>query len=113
MGRKILRSAITEDMIKKRVHKLFNFGKIGIILCSLGFLICVYLTGIWCLGASIGDRPLLLFGVLLLIIGIQFFSTRLLPELMTLKSRKFSIDPQKKKAVKIWSDKGITGIGKR
>jgi hypothetical protein len=75
------------------------FGKIGIFLCSIGFLICAYLSAIWFSGESIGNRPLLLFGVLLLIIGIQFFSTGLVAELMTLKSaenQKFSIDPVQK-----------------
>jgi glycosyltransferase involved in cell wall biosynthesis len=74
------------------------FGKIGIFLCSIGFLICAYLSAIWFSGESIGNRPLLLFGVLLLIIGIQFFSTGLVAELMTLKSdenKRFSIDPVK------------------
>jgi glycosyltransferase involved in cell wall biosynthesis len=75
------------------------FGKIGILFCAVGFLICVYLTGIWLSGESIGNRPLLLFGVLLLIIGIQFFSTGLVAELITLKSdenRKFFINPVEK-----------------
>jgi glycosyltransferase involved in cell wall biosynthesis len=87
------------------------FGKIGIFLCSIGFLICAYLSAIWFSGESIGNRPLLLFGVLLLIIGIQFFSTGLVAELMTLKSaenQKFSIDPVQKV---IRKNKELTTIG--
>lgn len=54
---------------------MYFFGKIGLFLCMLGGLICLYLTVLWCMGQGIGDRPLLMLGVLLLILGVQMFST--------------------------------------
>jgi glycosyltransferase involved in cell wall biosynthesis len=85
--------------LTRYLHRPMHFfGKIGIVLCISGFLICSYLTMLWLYGQKIGDRPLLLLGILLIIIGIQSFSTGLLAELMTLKSdegRGFSIEPVK------------------
>ena len=49
---------------------MYFFGKIGIVLCLLGGLICGYLSVVWFMGSSIGDRPLLMLGVLLLILGV-------------------------------------------
>lgn len=54
---------------------MYFFGKIGLLLCMLGGLICLYLTVLWSMGQGIGDRPLLMLGVLLLILGVQMFST--------------------------------------
>jgi glycosyltransferase involved in cell wall biosynthesis len=59
------------------------FGMIGTVLGIIGFLICVYLTGLWLAGdRPIGDRPLLILGVLLLITGLQFISTGLVGEML-------------------------------
>ncbi|MBI2065648.1 MAG: glycosyltransferase family 2 protein [Candidatus Zambryskibacteria bacterium] len=51
------------------------FGGSGFIFGSIGFLILLYLTfeKLW-LDALIGNRPLLLFGVLLVLLGVQLFS---------------------------------------
>ena len=70
------------------------FGRWGIILFALGALIGAYLTGLklWAGIAGgmagfnamrIGDRPLLLLGVLLVILGVQFVVMGLLAELTT------------------------------
>ncbi len=65
------------------------FGGGGIVLGGLGFAICLYMTGLWLAGQGpIGNRPLLLFGVLLLITGMQFISTGLIGELLTKHSDK-------------------------
>lgn len=54
---------------------MYFFGKIGLVLSILGLLICGYLTVLkFGLGQGIGDRPLLMLGVLCLIIGIQMIS---------------------------------------
>ncbi len=59
------------------------FGTFGIAGGFLGFLILLYLTieKIF-LGKSIGGRPLLLLGVLLVIVGIQFIGMGLLGEMI-------------------------------
>ena len=60
------------------------FGRIGIILGGIGGLILTYLFFVKIfLGEDIGGRPLLLSGVLLVIMSIQFFCTGILGELMT------------------------------
>lgn len=67
------------------------FGGIGLLLFSSGFIICFYLTIIWFMGQSIGRRPLLIFGILLLISGIQLFTSGLLAELIISKKQEDKI----------------------
>ena len=59
------------------------FGPIGILSGIFGFLISLYLSVEKILsGKDIGGRPLLLLGVLLIIVGIQFIGMGLLGEMM-------------------------------
>ncbi len=61
------------------------FGSIGLASLILGGALLTYL-GIYIrliLGQSIGDRPLLLLGVLMVLIGVQFLGMGLLGELIT------------------------------
>ena len=60
---------------------LHFFGLIGLLLLLLGLILCIYLTIGWFQGIWIGNRPILFLGILLVIIGIQFFSLGLLGEL--------------------------------
>ncbi len=64
---------------KKPLH---FFGSIGIVTFLSGVLINSYLVLLWFKGIKIGDRPLLMLGVLLVIIGIQFVSMGLLGEMI-------------------------------
>lgn len=59
------------------------FGGIGLIFMLLGLAILLYLTTLWFMGEGIGRRPLLFLGVLLLIVGLQSFSTGLISEMLT------------------------------
>lgn len=60
------------------------FSRLGLVCGLTGFACCLYLTVLWFLGdRPIGDRPLLLLGILLLILGVQFFATGLLAELLS------------------------------
>ena len=61
---------------------LHLFGGLGIIAVLAGIVIEVYLTIEKISGESIGDRPLLLLGVLLIVVGIQFFTFGLLAQLI-------------------------------
>ena len=62
---------------------LYIFGGAGFFLFLIGFLIELYLTFLKLLrGADIGDRPLLLLGVLLILAGIQLISTGVIAELI-------------------------------
>ncbi len=61
---------------------LHVFGFLGVCLTAIGLGVNAYLSILWFLGSSIGSRPLLLFGVLLMIIGIQTTFFGLLAELI-------------------------------
>ena len=62
------------------------FGKVGG-LSTAGSAICSYLVFIkYAYGEGIGDRPLLSLGVLLIIIGVQFFLLGLLGETITYRA---------------------------
>ena len=56
---------------------MYFFGKIGLVLCVIGGVICAYLTALWCMGQGIGSRPLLLLGVLFLIFSTGFIGDML------------------------------------
>jgi glycosyltransferase involved in cell wall biosynthesis len=58
------------------------FGSIGLIGFAAGLTINLYLTALKLVaGQSIGERPLLLLGVLLMVMGLQFFGIGLLADL--------------------------------
>lgn len=64
---------------KKPLHL---FGSLGLMLLLAGTVINTYLAAIWIGGAAIGQRPLLMLGVLLMILGVQFVSHGLLAEMV-------------------------------
>lgn len=58
------------------------FGLMGLVTFGVGMAICLYLTSLklfW--GAGLADRPLLLLGVLLVAIGMQFLCVGLMAEI--------------------------------
>lgn len=59
------------------------FGPLGVISGSIGFLVSLYLTiDKFIYGRDIGGRPLLLFGALMIIVGIQLIGMGLLGEML-------------------------------
>ncbi|TAN39799.1 MAG: glycosyltransferase [Nitrospirae bacterium] len=59
------------------------FGPVGLLSSLSGFFISLYLTADKIIGGrDIGGRPLLLLGVLLIIVGVQFIGMGLLGEMM-------------------------------
>lgn len=58
------------------------FGRPGLIMCTIGIIICIILTIQWFGGRGIGTRPLLSLGILLITVGFQFFATGLSCEMM-------------------------------
>jgi glycosyltransferase involved in cell wall biosynthesis len=75
---------LTVSFIGRYRHRpLHLFGGLGLILGAFGTAILVYLTVLKALGNAIGHRPLLLLGVLLVVIGMQFFSLGLISEMIT------------------------------
>ena len=53
---------------------MYFFGRLGLVSGGIGFLICLYLVIVKICGQAIGGRPLLVLGVLLIMLGIQFLS---------------------------------------
>lgn len=60
---------------------LHFFGLIGLSISLLGSISLIYLFIIWLTGEAIGSRPLLLFGVFTLLVGIQLIMTGFIAEL--------------------------------
>jgi dolichol-phosphate mannosyltransferase len=75
-------------MSRYRHRPLHLFGGLGLLLGAIGTGILVYLTVVKLTGEPIGRRPLLLLGVLLVVVGIQFLSLGLLSELVTSQHRE-------------------------
>lgn len=76
---------------------IYLFGNIGLLAFTLGMLINIYLVILKILGNEIGTRPLLILGVLLVFIGIQFFTTGIVVDMLmktyyeSQKKRPFNI----------------------
>lgn len=79
---------VIPDLITVRFLQSFStkplqaFGPIGLLFGFAGFIISVYLTVLKLSGQSIGGRPLLLLGVLLIIVGIQLIGMGLIGEMV-------------------------------
>lgn len=65
--------------IKRPMHL---FGFLGAFTMLAGFAVSGYLTWEWLNGQPLSNRPMLFLGMLLIIVGTQFFSTGLMGELM-------------------------------
>jgi glycosyltransferase involved in cell wall biosynthesis len=70
-------------MGRYRHRPLHLFGTLGLAMGAIGTAVLVYLTVLKLSGEAIGHRPLLTLGVLLVVVGLQFFSLGLLSELIT------------------------------
>lgn len=64
------------------------FGFLGGLIAFIGFIILAYLTIIWLGGESIGTRPLLNLGILLMIAGMQVGLTGLIGDMILSNSKK-------------------------
>ncbi|HYE78872.1 MAG TPA: glycosyltransferase family 2 protein [bacterium] len=75
-----LTSLLLTKFAKRPLH---FFGGVGFALGTLGFLICAVLTYQWIMGdRRLSERPLLILGVMLIILGVQTISIGLVGEMM-------------------------------
>ncbi len=80
---------LTVIMLTKYPEKpLHFFGLLGTILSFAGLAINIYLGILRLTGQWIGNRPMLLLGILLLILGVQFIFFGLMGELIVFSSQK-------------------------
>ncbi len=78
---------ITVLFITKYTRRpLHLFGLIGLAALLAGFGINLYLAILWFQGEPLSNRPLLLLGVLLMLLGIQVLTTGLVGEMITFKN---------------------------
>lgn len=75
---------MTLVFVSRYKHRPMHFfGTLGSLFLAFGAAINIYLAVIkFFFGASLGDRPLLILGVLLMVLGAQFFSTGFIGELL-------------------------------
>ncbi len=64
--------------IKRPMH---FFGFFGAFAFFVGIIVNGYLSYLWIIGESLSNRPMLFLGILLIIVGVQFFSVGLLGEM--------------------------------
>lgn len=69
-------------LTKYNNRPLHFFGKIGSIMLGVGMIVLAYLTILRLFGERIGGRPLLLFGVLLVLAGLQTVLAGLVADLV-------------------------------
>jgi glycosyltransferase involved in cell wall biosynthesis len=75
---------LTVSFIGRYRHRpLHLFGGLGLSLGFVGTGLLAYLTVLKAQGHAIGGRPLLILGVLLVVVGIQFLSLGLIGEMIT------------------------------
>jgi glycosyltransferase involved in cell wall biosynthesis len=67
---------------------LHFFGFVGGVVSAIGFFIILYLSVLHFMGVAIGQRPLLTFGMLLMLAGLQVLFTGLLADLILHISQK-------------------------
>lgn len=82
----LLTTVFLTDYLGKPAH---FFGKIGLVLFTIGFLLAGYVTYIRITTGTTGHHvPLLLGGILFLMLGVQLISTGLIAEMITYYSKE-------------------------
>lgn len=82
--------ALTILMLSRfKARPLHFIGLPGLVTLAVGFVICLYLAMLWFIGVGpIGDRPLLLLGILCIFVGVQLLTIGLLAELLVANTIK-------------------------
>jgi glycosyltransferase involved in cell wall biosynthesis len=69
-------------MTTQSTRPLHLFGRLGIVVALLGGVATVWASWPWFLGEGLRLRPMLVFGLVLIVLGIQFLSLGFLGELI-------------------------------
>lgn len=83
-------SLLTVILLTRYTNKpLHFFGFVGVATFSVGFLIDIYLSYLWLFERkALSDRPILMLGTMLIIIGVQFLFFGLLAEMIAFSFRR-------------------------
>lgn len=83
-------SLLTVIMLVRYTNKpLHFFGFVGVVTLSIGSAIDVYLSILWLVfRRPLSDRPILMLGTMMIIIGIQFLFFGLLAEMIAFSARR-------------------------
>lgn len=69
-------------LTRQRTSPLHFFGRVGLGIGSLGGAICLYFFWVWLSTGALRLRPMLLMGIALILVALQFISLGLLAELL-------------------------------
>lgn len=75
-----------------RSRPMHLFGGLGVLFASVGFAISAYMAVLRFMGQGIGNRPLLLLGVLLIVVGVQLVTIGLLSEMVQRNHLRRGVD---------------------
>jgi len=83
-------SLLTVILLTRYTNKpLHFFGFVGVATFTVGFVIDVYLSYLWLFERkALSDRPILMLGTMLIIIGVQFLFFGLLAEMIAFSFRR-------------------------
>jgi len=97
---------LTVKLVTNYIHSpLYLFGGLGASFSLIGFTLGVYLSIMkYLFNQPLANRPLLFLSVLLMMVGIQFFSIGLLGELIVNQNRKLN----REKNISISETKNLT-----
>jgi len=87
----LLTIVVTTKYLQKPNHL---FGGLGMLFGFLGTVSLGYLIIIWFMGEAIGNRPLLMFGVLSIMLSVQMLSLGLLSELINKNNKNTRANEQ-------------------
>ncbi|MBM3316887.1 MAG: glycosyltransferase family 2 protein [Candidatus Eisenbacteria bacterium] len=76
---------------------LHVFGRIGAACLAAGMLINAYMAGVWIVERALRVRPLLIGGVILVILAVQFISMGLLAEMIASAQREQQVYPVRRR----------------
>ncbi len=80
---KVVNDLLLILFLRKYLQKpIYLFGNAGLLLFGLGVVINIYLLIIKLMGNDIGNRPLLILGVLFILVGIQLFTVGIFTDLL-------------------------------
>jgi len=78
-------------------NPLHVFGRIGAVCLAVGLVIDIYMAALWIAEGVLRVRPLLIVGVILVVVGIQFVTMGLLAEMITNANRGGETYPVRKR----------------